>query len=66
MSSDIQELRLLRLREVLRLYPVSRSSWLEGVRLGRFPKPVRLSERCVAWRYSDIKALLESLAVPTE
>jgi len=41
------------------IIPVSRSTWLTGVREGRFPKPVKLSKRTTAWRVSDIRALIE-------
>lgn len=50
----------LRLPEVLRRYPVSKSTWWAGVRQGRFPKPVKLGERCTAWRVEDIRALIET------
>jgi predicted DNA-binding transcriptional regulator AlpA len=39
--------------------PVSRSTWYMGVRSGRYPSPVKLSERCTAWRVEDIRALIE-------
>jgi prophage regulatory protein len=44
------------------IYPVSRSTWWQGVRDGRFPKPVKLSKRCSAWRVTDIKALVEDIS----
>lgn len=43
------------------IIPVSRSTWWQGVQDGRFPKPVRISARCVAWRASEIAALVERL-----
>ena len=43
------------------LFRVSRSTWLEGVKSGRYPQPVRLSQRIVAWRRSDILALIAGL-----
>ena len=43
------------------LYPVSRSTWLKGIKEGRYPQPVRLSAKKIAWRRSDVIALLESL-----
>lgn len=49
----------LRLPQVLEIFPVSRSTWWAGVRDGRFPKPVRLSQRCSAWRVSDIINLID-------
>jgi len=44
---------------IVPLIPVSSSTWLAGVKDGRFPKPVKLSERCTVWRMSDINALIE-------
>lgn len=52
----------LRLKDVLRLFPVSKSTWWLGVQQGRFPKPVKLSTRISAWRVSDIQNLLEKTA----
>lgn len=52
---------LLRLPKVLQRFPVSRSDWYAGVRTGKYPTPVKLSERSVAWRTSDIDALIDSL-----
>ena len=57
-----QGLGFLRLPGVLKLLPVSRSSWWAGVKAGIYPAPVRLSARSVGWRYSDIHALLEALS----
>jgi len=54
------EIGLWRLPTVLANVPVSRSGWWQGVKDGRYPKPVRLSPRCVAWRASDIRALIAS------
>jgi len=42
------------------IIPVSRSTWLEGVKTGRYPKSVKLSPRVTAWRVSDIRALIEN------
>lgn len=51
----------LRLPEVLKLFPVSKSTWWQGVRDGKFPTPVKLTERTTAWRNEDIRALLEKV-----
>ena len=40
------------------LYPVSRSTWWEGVRSGRYPQPVKLGPRITAWRVEDIRSLI--------
>jgi hypothetical protein len=41
--------------------PVGSSSWWEGVRNGRYPKPVKLGLRTTAWRVEDIRALIRTL-----
>jgi predicted DNA-binding transcriptional regulator AlpA len=41
------------------IIPISRSSFLAGVREGRFPKPVKLGKRTTAWRVQDIRTLIE-------
>jgi len=53
---------LLRLPEVLKLYPVSRSTWLAGVKEKKFPARIILSKRCVGWRKRDIIRLIEGEA----
>lgn len=44
------------------LIPISKSNWWAGVKSGRYPKPVKLSERCTAWRVEDILVLIEQTA----
>lgn len=39
--------------------PVSKSTWWQGVRDGRFPKPLKLGPRTTVWRVEDIRALFE-------
>jgi predicted DNA-binding transcriptional regulator AlpA len=53
--------RLLRLKQVLDLIPISKSSWWAGVKCGKYPAPLKLSQRTTVWRESDIRALIESL-----
>lgn len=38
--------------------PVSKSTWWEGVRSGRYPKPLKLGPRVTVWRVEDIRALI--------
>ena len=51
--------RLIRLSDVLRIVPLSRSTWWAGIKTGRYPAPVRIGARSVAWRASEIASLLE-------
>jgi predicted DNA-binding transcriptional regulator AlpA len=53
--------RLLRIKDVLKFVPLSRSTWLRGVKEGRFPEPVKVTDNVVAWRMSDIQDLIASL-----
>ena len=43
------------------IIPVSRSSWWNGIKSGKYPKPVKLGSRTTAWRVEDIRALVESI-----
>lgn len=42
------------------IIPVKKSCWWQGIRDGRFPKPVKLGPRVSAWRVEDIRALIAS------
>lgn len=67
----LPETGLLRLRQIIGdlnakppiqgLIPVCKSTWYAGIKEGRFPAPVRLGERVVAWRVEDIRALIEGM-----
>ena len=52
----------VRLPSILAVYPVSATTWHNGVREGKYPKPVKLGARTTAWKVSDIRALLEGEA----
>ena len=50
----------LRLKEVLMLIPVSKSTWYKGIADGRYPKPTKkFGARITAWDVYDIRSLLE-------
>jgi prophage regulatory protein len=58
----VPETGFVRLREVLTVIPVGKSCWWEGVKSGRYPKPVKLSARCTAWKAEDIRDLIKRLS----
>jgi prophage regulatory protein len=65
LDSDIYhlpEVGFVRLPDVLCVIPLGKTSWWKGVKSGRFPKPVKLSARCTAWRAEDIRALIQRLS----
>ncbi|MBX9346033.1 AlpA family phage regulatory protein [Chromobacterium vaccinii] len=58
MSVQFQLDSLLRLPEVLALIPVSRATWYAGIKNGRYPRPISLGPRCVAWKASEIQQII--------
>jgi prophage regulatory protein len=55
---------LVRLPEIVApdgVLPVSRSTFLAGVRAGRFPQPVKLGPRMTAWDAGEIRAFIANL-----
>jgi predicted DNA-binding transcriptional regulator AlpA len=58
---EIPETGFLRLPQVLSIIPVGKTCWYAGMKSGRFPKPVKLSERCTAWKAEDIRELVKKL-----
>lgn len=56
----------LRLLQVLEIFPISRSSWWQGCKEGRFPKPIKLGPRTTVWRKSDIERLAEEVSRDAE
>jgi prophage regulatory protein len=62
-QTQLPETGFLRLPEVLKLFPVSKSTWWAGVKLGKYPKPVKLSRNITAWRVQDILNLIASYGV---
>ncbi len=58
----IPETGFMRLKQVLALIPLGKTCWLDGVKSGRFPKPVKLSARATAWRAEDIRNLIRNLS----
>jgi len=65
-ASPLPPTGFLRLPEVLKLIPLSKTTFWEYVRRGKFPKPIKLSERASAWLASDIQKLIEDLSNPTQ
>ncbi len=64
-SKDISPLPaegFVRLGQVLRHIPISRTSWLAGVKCGIYPAPVKLGVRVTAWRVEDIREFIKQAA----
>ncbi|MBW2186923.1 MAG: AlpA family phage regulatory protein [Deltaproteobacteria bacterium] len=52
---------LLRMKQVLEIVPLGKSTVWKMVAENKFPQPVKLSERCTAWRESDIQRWMDEL-----
>lgn len=61
MSKSHTDDSVLRLPQVLSRFPVSRATWLAGVRDGRYPPSVKLGPRTTGWKKSDIDRLIATL-----
>ena len=51
----------MRIKQILSIFPVSSSTWWDGCKDGRFPKPIKLGPRTTVWRAEDIRAFMENL-----
>lgn len=61
-DDDHSKTGLVRLRDFLgpgKLIPLGKSTWWAGIKAGRYPKPVRIGTRAVAWRVEDLQTLVE-------
>ena len=64
--------RFLRLKQIIGdpkaeppiqpILPISKSSWWDGVRSGRFPKAVKIGANTTVWREDEIRSLVDELA----
>lgn len=51
----------VRLPTILKIFPVSKSTWWAGVKANTYPQPVKLGPKVTAWRVEDIKALIATV-----
>lgn len=52
----------VRLPTILKLIPISKSTWWAGVKSGHFPQSVKLGKRVTAWKVEDIHQLINNNA----
>lgn len=52
---------LVRLPQILAVLPIGRTSFLEGVKAGRYPKPHKIGTASL-WNAGEIRALLAKIA----
>lgn len=59
-ATDLTPDSYLRERELRLHIPLSHSTIWREVEAGRFPPPIKLTERATAWRWGDVLAWLEA------
>jgi len=52
---------LIRRRDVLHFTSLSQSSLYRLMKESRFPRPVRISPRCVAWKSEEVEDWIDRL-----
>jgi len=57
-----QELCFLREKKVRQLVPVAHSTLWTWVRDGKFPAPLKLSDRVTVWRSADVNHFIEKMS----
>ncbi len=62
MQNQLPKTGFVRLPQVLAHIPVSRSAWWNGVKSGKYPASIKISENTTAWKAEDIHALIAKLA----
>jgi predicted DNA-binding transcriptional regulator AlpA len=66
-SNFNEEKAFLRIKDIVKpdgMLPISRTTWLTGVRTGKFPAPIKhhlLGERITLWDVQDIKELIAKI-----
>lgn len=67
--SQLPEIGFLRLQQILGnsksnppippLIPICQSTWWDGIKTGRFPKPIKLGPRTTVWTIESIRQYIE-------
>ena len=65
------EPRLLRLKHIIGdekadppiapIIPISKTAWWKGVADGRYPQPIKLSEKVTVWRADEVQKLVDEI-----
>ncbi len=57
----LPETGFLRLPTVLKYIPVSKTTWWNGVKSGRFPKSVKLGTGITVWKVEEIREYITNV-----
>lgn len=59
--SSLPDEGFVRIGQILEVLPISRSTWLNGVKSGKYPPAIKLSARVTAWDVGAIRELIAEL-----
>jgi prophage regulatory protein len=57
----MNDCKLIGIKTVLDIYPVSRATLYRQIKVGLFPEPVQIGVRRVAWRMDQVLAHINGL-----
>jgi len=63
MNRSLPDMGFVRISQILKVIPIGKTTWWEGVKSGRFPKPIKIGERTTVWQVEDIKDLIQQYMV---
>jgi|TARA_B110000971_G_scaffold175062_1_gene180211 prophage regulatory protein len=46
---------------ILPIFPISKSSWWDGVKKGKYPKPIKISGNITVWKSDEIQNLINNI-----
>lgn len=60
-SSALPHEGFIRLPQVLKIFPVSKTKWYDGIAKGEYPPPVKLGPFTSAWDVKKIRKLIDDV-----
>lgn len=55
----LPDTELVKCKDICRELCISRSTWYQGIKDGRFPRAIKLTSKTSAWKRDDIIALIQ-------
>jgi prophage regulatory protein len=43
------------------IIPISKTAWWKGVAEGKYPQPIKLSEKVTVWRADEVQKLVDEI-----
>ena len=63
---DLESKPILRQKDIQKVLGISKATLTRWRFAGRFPKPIRLGPRMLAWRRTDLEAWIDDLPLSRE